>query len=125
MPFELTTTGAILFARLFGEFTAAELNRLADEAEIAEASHPVALDRITDLTAVERFEVGFQEIYNFAIRRSEQRFSRVVKSAIIVEDLVQFRIASMYEALNENPQIRLRILHSAKEATAWFADTME
>jgi hypothetical protein len=122
MPFELTTPGAILFARVFGVFTPTELNHLADEAEIAEASHPVALDRITDLTGVERFEVGFREIYYFAIRRSAQRLSRVVKSAIIVQEPVQLGIARMYEALNENPRIRLRILHSVTEAIQWIAD---
>src|SRR2546421_12790877 len=122
MPFELKTPGAVLFARVFGVFTAPELNHLAAEAEIAEASHPVSLDRITDLTAVERFEVGFREIYYFAIRRSAQRFSRVVKSAIVVREPVQFGIARIYEALNENPQIRIRVLRSVTEAKEWFAD---
>ena len=125
MPFELTTPGAILFARVFGVFTAPELNHLATEAEIAEASHPVSLDRITDLTAVERFEVGFREIYYFAIRRSTQRFSRVVKSAIIVQDPVQYGIARNYESLNENPQIQIRILRSVTEAKEWFAAPKE
>src|SRR6187431_1804625 len=125
MPFELTTPRAILFARLYGVFTAPELNHLADEAEIAEASHPVSLDRITDLTAVERFEVGMREIFYFAIRRSTQRFSRVVKSAIIVQEPEQVRIASIYEALNENRQIQIRILRSVTEAKEWFAESME
>jgi hypothetical protein len=122
MPFELTTPGAVLFARLFGVFTAQELNHMADEAEIAEASHSVSLDRLTDLTAVERFDVGFREIYYFAIRRSAQRFSRVVKSAIVVRDPEQHGIARVYEALNENPQIQIRILRSVTDATEWFAD---
>jgi len=122
MPFELTTPGSILFARLFGVFTAPELNHLADEAEIAEASHPVSLDRITDLTAVERFEVGFREVFFFALRRGKQRFSRVVRSALVVQEPEQLAMARVYEALNENPQIELRILHSVKEATQWFAE---
>jgi len=122
MPFELTTPGAVLFARVFGVFTAPELNHLASTAEIAEASHLVSLDRITDLTAAERFEVGFREIYYFAIRRSKQRFSRVVKSAIIVQDPVQFGIARLYEALNDNPQIQIRILRSVPEAQEWFGE---
>jgi len=95
---------------------------MAAEAEIAEASHPVSLDRITDLTAVECFDVGFREIYYFAIRRSAQRFSRMVKSAIVVQDPDQHGIARVYEALNENPQIQIRILRSVTEATEWFAD---
>jgi len=122
MPFELTTPDAVLFARVFGVFTARDLNRLATEAEIAEATHAVSLDRITDLTAVERFEVGFREIYDFAIRRSLQRFSRVVKSAIVVQESVQFGMGRVYQALNENPQIRVRILRSVTEAKEWFAD---
>src|SRR5262249_15939781 len=125
MPFELTTPGAILFARVFGVFTAPELNHLADEAEIVEASQPIALDRITDLTAVERFEVGFREIFSFAIRRSAQRFSRVVKSAIIVQDPVQFRIPRMSHPHNENPKCRIRILRGVTEANVWFADTKD
>jgi hypothetical protein len=122
MPFELTTPGRVLFARIFGVFTAPELNHMADQAEIAEASHPVSLDRITDLTAVEHFDVGFREIYYFAIRRSKQRFSRVVKSAIIVDEPVQFGMARVYEALNENPQIQIRILRSVTDAVVWFAE---
>ena len=119
VPFELTTMpDAIMLARLFGVFTAPELNHLAAEAEIAEASHPVSVDRITDITAVDWFEVGFKEIYYFAIRRSAQRFSRVVKSAIIVREAEQLRLARMYEAVNENPQIQIRILRSVAEAKA-------
>src|SRR5688572_30826193 len=121
MPFELTTTDDILFARVFGVFTPPELNHLAAEAEIAEASHPVSLDRITDLTAVERFEVAFREVYYFAMRRSAQRFSRIVKSAIIVREPAQLYAARMYESANENPQIRVRVLRSVAEAKEWFA----
>lgn len=125
MPFELTTSGGILFARVFGVFTAPELNQLATEIEIAEASHPSALDRITDLTAVERFEVGFRDIFFFAIRRSVLRFSRVVKSAIVVQEPVQLGIAHVYETLNENPQIQVRVLRSVIEAKVWFAAPTE
>ena len=125
MPFELTIPDAVLFARVFGVFTARELNDLASQAEIAEASHPASLDRITDLTAVERFEVGFREIFHFASRRSAQRFSRVVKSAIIVQEPVQLGIARIYEAINKNPQIQVHLMRSVTEAKEWFAEPME
>jgi hypothetical protein len=123
LPFELTNPDGLLFARLYGVFTAPELDHLAAEAEIAEASSPTSVDRITDLTAVERFEVGFREIYAFAARRSAQRFSRVVKSAIIVEQPVQFGLAHMYQSLNQNPQIQVRIVGSVAEAEKWFTET--
>src|SRR3954470_22300791 len=116
MPYELTSPGAILFARIFGVFTAQELDHLATDAESAEAFHRVSVDRITDLTGVERFEVGYREICYFAIRRSAQRFSKVVKSAIVAQEPVQLGIAREYEAVNKNPQIQVRILRSVVEA---------
>jgi hypothetical protein len=125
MPFELTTPGGFFFARISGMFTAPELNRLTTEVEIAEALHPVALDRITDLTTVELFEVSFRDIYNFAVRRGAQRFTRVVKSAIVVCEPVQFGMARMYEALNVNPQIKLRIVRSVADAKKWFTEIDE
>jgi len=122
MPYELTTPDAVLVARLFGVFTARELERIATEAEIIEATHPVSRDRITDLTDVERFDVGYPEIFNFAVRRSTQRFTRVVKSAIIATKPVQVAMARIYDAVNVNPQIRVRIVSSVADATEWFAE---
>jgi hypothetical protein len=103
-------------------FTPRELERAGTEAEIAEATPPISRDRITNLTVVERFEVGCCEIFNFAIRRSAQRFTRVVKSAIVATIPVQVAMARIYDAVNVNPQIRIRILSSVAEATEWFAD---
>jgi hypothetical protein len=125
MPFELTTPGGFFFARISGVFTAPELNRLTTQVEIAEALHPVALDRTTDLTAVEQFEVSFRDIYNFAVRRGARWFTRVVKFAIVVCEPVQFGMARMHEALNVNPQINLRIVRSAADAKKWFTEIDE
>jgi hypothetical protein len=122
MPYQFTTPDDIVLVRLFGVFTPRELDRLGTEAEIAEATHAVSRNRITDLTDVERFEVGFREIFNFAIRRSVQRFTRVVKSAIVARKPVQIAMARIYESVNVNSQIRVRIVSSVAEATEWFAD---
>jgi len=122
MPFAFTIPGDILFTRMFGVFTASELDHLTSEVEIVEAEHPAAFDRITDVTAVERFDVSVRDIYHFAVRRSVQTFSRTIKSAIVADHPIQVQIAQLYQSLNENPQIQLRIFQSVADAKEWLAN---
>ena len=125
MPFEITNQGDHLFGRFHGVITATDLDRVATEVEVVEDSIPTALDRITDLTAVDRFEVGFPAIFILATRRRERKFTKPIKSAIIVRDLVQFGLARMFQTLNDNPQIEIQILHSVTDARKWFTDQTE
>jgi hypothetical protein len=120
MPFEITNHGAFLFGRLYGTVTASDLDQLANDTEALEDSIPEALDRICDITAVARFEVGFSAVNALAERRRIRKFAKRVKSAIIVQDLVHLGIARMFQTLNDNPQIEIRIFRSTAEAKEWF-----
>jgi len=122
MPFEITNQGDFLLLRIFGVTTPADLNQLVNEVEILEDALPTSLNQLTDITAVERFEVGFLDINALAARRRARAFSRAIKCAIVVKDPLQFGLARMYETLNENPRVEIRIVHSAAEAKAWFAE---
>jgi hypothetical protein len=121
MPFDLTNEGDFVLARLFGTITPADLGRLANEAEAFEDAMPAAMDRITDLTAVEHFNVGFVAVNQLAGRRRMRKFSRPIKSAIIVRDGLQFGLARMFQSLNDNPLIEIQLWHTLAEAKSWLA----
>jgi len=125
MPFEITIQDDYFVFRLYGVVTSVDLDRIASEVEVLEDSIPTAIDRITDITSVERFDVGFPAVNILAGRRSVRQFSKPVKSAIIVRESVQFGLARMYQMLNDNSQIEIRILRSVTEAKDWFADKTE
>ena len=114
--------GDFLFARLYGLVTETDLDRIASDVEVLEDSLPTPMDWITDITAVERFDVGFPAVNILASRRLAQRFSRTIKSAIIVQEPVQFGLARMFQTLSENSQIEVEIFHSMAEARDWIAD---
>jgi hypothetical protein len=122
MPFQISNEGDFLLARLTGTITPADLDRLAREAEAAEDALPAAMDRITDLTAVEHFDVGFSAVNQLADRRRVRKFSRPIKSAIIVHEALQYGLARMFQTLNDNPMIEIQIWHSMAEATDWLAN---
>lgn len=120
MPFDIKNLGTHLLVSLHGRMTPQDLARLADEAEAVEDSLPAALDRISDLTGVTEFDVGYTEVRVLAVRRRMRTFDRNVKSAIVAPSPIQVGMARMFQSLNDNPQIEIRIVASMKEALTWL-----
>ena len=113
--------GDIIVSRWYGVFTSGQVDKLIGEVEALEDASPLGLDRITDVTSVERFDIGFPTLYALAERRKKRRFSRSIKSAIVVREPAQVGLARMFKTLNDHPQIEIRLVLSIQEARDWFA----
>lgn len=121
MPFEIRDEGAFLFLRLFGVLSHADLAAIAMETERLEDASPIAKNRISDLTALEEIEVGFQAVLELADTRTRRPLATRVKSALIARRAIHFGFARMFQTLNTNPQIEVRIVATMEEALQWFA----
>ena len=119
MPFEFRDEGNYYYARLSGSLDRAELNALTQEVERLEDAG-VMLDRITDLTSLERIDVGFEEVFAVAQRRADRKVTVPIKSALVANRPVQFGFARMFQMLNDNPRIQIRIFGSLEEAQQWL-----
>jgi hypothetical protein len=119
MPYEFRDEGKYYYARLSGSLDRAELNAMTEEVERLEDAG-LMLDRITDLTSVERIDVGFEEVFAVAQRRAERRVTAPIRSALVANRPVQFGFARMFQMLNDNPRIQIRIFGSLEEAQQWL-----
>ena len=119
MPFEFRDEGNYYYARLSGSLDRAELNALTQEVERLEDAG-VMLDRITDLTSLERIDVGFEEVFAVAQRRADRKVTVPIKSALVANRPVQFGFARMFQMLNDNPRIQIRIFGNLEEAQQWL-----
>ena len=119
MPYEFRDEGTYYYARLSGSLDRAELNAMTQEVERLEDAG-VMLDRITDFTSVERIDVGFEEVFAVAQRRAERRVATPIRSALVANRPVQFGFARMFQMLNDNPRIQIRIFGSLEEAQQWM-----
>lgn len=119
MPFEIRDEGKYHSARLFGVLDRADLNAMTTEVERLEDAG-VLIDRITDLTSLERIDVGFEEVFAVAQRRAERKVAAPIKSALVANRPVQFGFARMFQMLNDNPRILIRIFGSLQEAEQWL-----
>jgi hypothetical protein len=77
-------------------------------------------DRLTDLTALDRIDVGFEEVFALAVKRGERRVPVLIRSALVANRPVQFGFARMFQMLNDNPRIQIRIFGNLEEAQRWL-----
>lgn len=119
MPFEISTPGNYILTRGYGIITAADLIAIANDVEPVEARHQTA-NRLTDLTAVEHFDFDFTAVSALADRRRALRHSTPIRSAIVAVKPVAIGFARMFQTLNDNPQVEIRIVSTREEAQAWF-----
>jgi hypothetical protein len=123
MPYNLTAEPGLLRIVLFGALTAQELQSLAAEIEEIERGLPMAPHRLSDLSQISNPDVGFADVFAFAERRKAQSLPNRVKSALVAPRPVNLGYARMFQMLNDNPQIEIRIFGTLAEAEVWLADT--
>lgn len=119
MPFEIRDEGQFFSIRLFGVLDRVELNAVTNEVERLEDEGPPK-DRLTDFTALERIDVGFEEVFAQALRRANRQVAAPIRSALLANRPVQFGFARMFQMLNDNPRIQIRIFGTLEEAQQWL-----
>jgi len=118
MPFEIHDEGGYYSARLYGVLDPTDLNALMDEIERLE--DVVTKDRLTDLTSLERIDVGFEEVFALAERRAQRPIPKPIRSALVAIKPVHFGFARMFQMLNDNPRVQIRIFGNLEEAQQWL-----
>lgn len=119
MPFEIRDEGGFYSARLFGVLDIEDLDAVAAEVERLEDAGVMG-DRLTDLTALEHINVGFEEVFGVALKRAQRQIRAPVRSALVADKPVQFGFARMFQILNDNPRIQIRIFGTRAEAEQWL-----
>jgi hypothetical protein len=121
MPYTLKLENNVLRFTLTGRVTAGDLMHAAAEARSYEENVPIVPHRITDLDGAE-LAIHYTDISALAGKRRELRFSNPFKSAIIARNAQQLGYARMFQTLNDNPQITIRIFPDESSASQWIAD---
>jgi hypothetical protein len=120
MPYKITVENKVIRVVLTGRITARDLVELTGESKNYEQNVDVIPHRITDMTGVEELAIHFPDISALAARRGPLRFPNSVKSAIIARDILHLGYARMFQTLNENPQIVVRIFPDEASAIEWI-----
>jgi hypothetical protein len=123
MPVSVEYKDPIIWICMSGSF---EDKDIVDAlAALTALEEPLAITpaRITDTTLVDDYKIGFDEILTLATHRRALQFPNSFKSAIITANEEQTGYARMFQTLNTNPQIEIKIFPDCDSALAWITNT--
>jgi hypothetical protein len=89
--------------------------------EGVENQQAVTPHRITDLSDVTEMQIGFDDVLTLASQRRAKHFPNSFKSAIVAVNESQTGFARMFQTLNNNPQITVRIFPGMPGALEWIS----
>jgi hypothetical protein len=125
MKFEFNALDNILTVKLPPQLTSDDLAKAADYLVALDEKLAVTPHRLTDTAAVEKVLVRYPEIEKFASQRRRAILKNAIKSAIVAPQPLHLGFARMFQTLNDNPQITIRIFSDTASAWQWLkpADT--
>lgn len=121
MPYTIKVENNVVRIALTGRITAQDLVNLAGESKNYEHNVDVIPHRITDMAGIEELAVHYPDISALAATRGQCHFPNAFKSAIIARDIHHLGYARMFQTLNGNPQIIVRIFPDEVSAAEWIA----
>lgn len=119
MPFDISRQPGYVVIRLTGTVSAADLDNLAgDMQRLEDELGPV--HRVTDLTGMDGAAVAYPEVSDFADRRRSRPMTARVRSAIVAVRPLQVGYARMFQTLNDNAFVDIRLFARMDEALQWL-----
>src|SRR4051812_41454997 len=122
MAYQLQYANGLIRFSLFGIVTLEDLLSAGEEARRIEAEAPVSPPRITDMSQVDDLDLDYWRMEEFAARRRIAPLKNKVRSAIVAPSQVQYGFARMFQTLNDNPLIEIRIFSETVAAEQWVGE---
>lgn len=112
--------GSVLFIRCHGALTLDDLLACVQRGERFDASRNDTAHHLIDFTAVEQFEIGFDEMTIVTARSNSQNCSNEIRCAVVAQRPLAFGFARMFELLVNHPRVEIRVVRSCDDALEWF-----
>ena len=124
MPHEIQATDRFIRVIFTGHFTEADRLELGSELPRVEATYKIFPDRMLDFTAVEKNDFEFPAIERRAAAARARVYPNPFKLALVAPKPLDYGCARMYQILNDNPQVDLKIFKTRSEAEEWLASAV-
>ena len=124
MAFSVEYEDLIIRARFYGSLSGADLVNCMAQVDALEEQFTEMPSRITDIADVVELRIDFDDILSLASLRRTKRFPNRFKSALVAVNESQTGFARMFQTLNTNPQIDIRIFSDSGSALAWIASEL-
>lgn len=115
-----THRGDVLFIQCHGALTLEDLLACVQQCERFDATRSDTAHHLIDFTAVQHFEIGFDEMNIVTARCNSQICRNPIRCAVVAQRPLAIGFARMFELLTNHPRVEIRVLRSCDDALAWF-----
>ena len=91
-----------------------------EEIESVEDEYSKVPNFIVSLTNVKKFNGNFYSVQELAKQRAAKTFPNNILEAILVNNDFQMGFARMYQTVNDNPQLTIKIFRDEAKAIEWI-----
>ena len=123
MAVDIELKANVLHVTMSGVLTDADFTTIGTTVEDFEAGLDIVPPRICDMSAVTRIDIGFDEVWALAHRRQQSDLRNNIRTALVVQTLVQRGIARMFQTLNDHPLVNIRIFDDTESALEWLTES--
>ena len=110
----------ILFVTLPETLSDNDFRLINQEIEIIEAEYSIIPNFIVNLKNVKTFNGDYTSVQKLAKQRTERTFPNNILEAILVANDFQMGFARMYQTVNDNPQLTIKIFKDEAKAIEWI-----
>ena len=122
MPFEISHDKDYVVIRWLGTITALDLEDAARAVGRMEAADSASFHRVSDLTGIKSMDIAYPEILRLADHRRALKFATPIKTALVANQPLQIGYARMFQSLNDNASIEIRVFRSFDDASRWVCE---
>jgi hypothetical protein len=115
-----TDRGDVLVIQCHGALTLDDLLACVQQCERFDATRSDTAHHLIDFTAVQQFEIGFDEMNIVTARCNSQICRNTIRCAVVAQRPLAIGFARMFELLTNHPRVEIRVLSSCDDALAWF-----
>ena len=110
----------ILFQTLPEVLTISDALLLVKEMDSIDNGYSVMPNRLVNFQGTKSFQGDFGTVLGVAEQRERKKFPNHFKSALLVANTFQLGFARMFQTLDDNPQITMKIFMDESKAIEWL-----
>ncbi len=123
MPYRCELIDSVIHLELQGTVSGEELAAAFNEIEETEARLGRMPNRITYMAGLLQTDLDYRVMDGLVMRRRQKQFPNSFRTALVAPNPISYGFARMFQSLNNNPQIEIRIFSDERAALAWVADS--
>lgn len=112
--------GALIHIRLSGFLTLEDLMEISARLRELESGAERSMNRITDMSEVTGSSLDYDTMEQFAATRRIAVLQNTIRSAIFAPSPLTFGLARIFQSINNNPNIEIRLFKIRDSALEWL-----